>query len=430
MGWVVLLSLLMRSVATGWSLVLLRRVRDWRMSFPTLVLALMTASLALRALSPTPDGSASGALSPRDVVDLVVSVAALVGVPMLARMIAVRRQVIDELEQSEARMRQVLDLVPHMIFAKDWNARFLLANKALADAYGRSVEDLMGTPQEEFQLSREELEHFLADDRAVMTSGKPKFIPEEPFTDQGGRVRILETTKIPFTASGTTDRAMLGVAVDITERKRAEDRLQLTLRELDHRVKNILALVQAVAEQSAATTDSVESFVRDFRARIKAMARMHDALRSKHWEGVDLRDLVELAVTPYRRDGDRIRSDGPEVIIPAEQVQALGMALHELAANAAKYGAGSDRGGRVEVRWTTESRDDGTLLRILWQEQGGPVVARPARRGLGLSLIEDGVRYELAGDARVRFDPDGVCAEMTISLGNVSKAPERTPAVP
>jgi two-component sensor histidine kinase len=212
---------------------------------------------------------------------------------------------------------------------------------------------------------------------------------------------------------------LVGVAVYIRERKRAEERLQLTLRELDHRVKNVLALVQAVAEHSAATSDSVESFVQDFRARIKAMARMHDALRSKHWQGVDLRDLVELAIAPYRREPDRITGNGPEVVVAADQVQTLGMALHELAANAAKYGAAADRGGCVAIGWTTERTDEGTLLRIVWQEQGGPAVSPPAKRGLGLSLIEDGIRYELAGDSSVRFDPDGVRAEVSILLTEV-----------
>ena len=420
MDWIVGISVLMRGVATVWSVVLWRQIRDSRMLFPDSVLALMTLSETIHITSGAPLVGEPGAFSGRALVELVISVAVLISVPMLAGMIASRRSVVAETEQREANMRQALDLVPHMIFAKDWNARFLLANKSMAMAYGKTVEDLLGAPQNEFQLSKVELEQFLADDRAVMSSGRPKFIPEESFTDSDGRLRIVETMKIPFTVPGSTEPAMLGVAVDITDRKRAEQRLQLTLRELDHRVKNILALVQAVAEHAAATTDSVESFVVDFRARTMAMARMHEALRRKHWDGAELRELVELAVAPYRRDDECVRYAGPDVLIPPRQVQALGMALHELAANAAKYGAGSNRGGRVDINWNIEDTDTTARLRIIWKESGGPSVSRPAKRGLGLSLIEDGVPYEIGGEASVRFDPSGVRAEILIPLEDVA----------
>jgi PAS domain S-box-containing protein len=418
MEWVVFSSVLMRAIATVWSFALWQRVRDARMLVPSVVLALMTLSELLRLEEATVPRVLDGGVSTRDLVGLVISIAALAAVPILGRMIGARRQFVAELELSEARMRQVLDLVPHMIFAKDWNARFLLANKSLADAYGKTVEELLGAPQHEFQVSKQELDHFLADDRAVMSSGVPKFIPEEPFTDNAGKVRILETTKIPFTASGTTELAMLGVAVDITERRRAEQRLKLALLELDHRVKNTLALVQAVAEHAAATTDSVDAFVADFRARTMAMAQMHDALRRKHWDGVDLGDLIELAVAPYRRDGDRFRCEGPAVLIAARQVQPLGMALHELAANAAKYGAISGSDGRLDVTWKIESAAEGTRLRIDWRESGGTRVEPPTKRGLGLGLIESGIPYEIDGEARVEFLPNGVRAVIVIPLGD------------
>lgn len=421
MTWIVVVSVLMRGIATVWSLVLWRRIRDPRMLFPTFVLALMTASQAAGLVGGSAAGLVDGAYTAQSVTELLISLAAMIGVPLLSTMIDARRRVVADLETSEARMRQVLDLVPHMIFAKDWNSRFLLANKSLATAYGKSVEELLGAPQKDFQLSAEELEHFLADDRAVMQSGQRKFIPEEPFTDNEGRIRILETTKIPFTASGSTERAMLGVAVDITERKHAERRLQFTLQELDHRVKNTLALVLAVAEHAAATTDSVESFVADFRARTMAMARMHDALRRTHWAGADLRELLELALAPYRRDDDTVTFDGPEILVPARHVQAFGMALHELAANSAKHGAVSIRGGRVDIQWGTRRENGEARLNVVWKESGGPPVSPPTRRGLGLNLIEVGLPYEIGGSSRVTFDRDGVRADISLPLGERSE---------
>lgn len=418
MEWIVLVSVLMLAVATVWSLALARWVRDPRMLIPSLVLALLTVRECLRFaehLAMGPGGN--GGPTAHDFLGLAIGVAAMAAVPNLGRMIAARRRAFGDLELSEARMRQVLDLVPHMIFAKDWNANFLLANKALAEAYGTTVENIVGVSESTFQGPKEELDHFVADDRAVMSSGTLKFIPEETFTDITGKAHILETTKIPFTASATGERAVLGIAVDITARKQAEHRLQLTLAELDHRVKNTLALVQAVAEQAATKTDSVENFLADFRARTMALARIHDALRCERWSGVALRDLVDLCVAPYRHDSGRmIQCAGPDTHIGAEKVQPFGMALHELATNAAKYGALSDPGGHVAVTWTMESDAEGARVRLLWRESGGPPVHPPTKRGLGLSLIESGVPHEIGGEAHVEFAPDGVRATIVIPL--------------
>lgn len=415
MNGIVLVSTLLLAVAMVWSVLLIWRVRDWRMAFPTFVLALMTLNRILGLVADPSPSAGSGDLLVHRLIELSMSGLALVAVPTLGRMIASRRQSVAALEQSEARLRQVIDLVPHMIFAKDWDSRFLLANKALADAYGTRAEEMIGVRQADLQRSTEELEHFLADDRAVMVSGAPKFITEEPFTDHEGKLRIVETIKIPYTASGSADPAMLGVAVDITERKRAVESLQLTLRELDHRVKNTLALVQSIVEHTAGTAESIESFVVDFQARIRAMGRMHDALREKLWNGIDLRELVALVVAPYRYDGNSVRTDGEAHAITAEKAHSLGMALHELTANAAKYGALSNDKGRVEVRWRVENvGGDGQRLWIVWQELDGPPVAAPSRRGSGLQIIEEGLRYELGGDADVYFEPSGVRAEISI----------------
>jgi len=411
MNWIVPISTLLAAVAMMWSVLLAWRVRDWRMVFPTLVLVLITANRLLDLSRPAYHGVPRAS----DLLGLAISALAVIAVPLLGRMIENRRRFVAAIAQSEARLRQVIDLVPHMIFAKDWDSNFLLANKALAEGYGKKPEDLIGFRQAEFQLSGEELEHFLADDRAVMTSGKPKYIPEEPFTDHEGNIRVVQTTKIPFTASGSTAPAILGVAVDITERKRATESLQRALRELDHRVKNTLALVQSMAEHTATTSESVESFVADFRARIRAMGRVHDALREKQWSGVDLRELITRVVAPYRRHGEDVQTFGETCPIAAGRVQSLGMALHELAANAAKYGALSKGGGRVDVRWCVEKDGvHGATLRIVWQESGGPPVAVPSKRGTGLQIIEEGLRYEIGGNADVRFEPAGVRAEITI----------------
>ncbi|MEJ2238909.1 MAG: PAS domain S-box protein, partial [Gemmatimonadales bacterium] len=129
-----------------------------------------------------------------------------------------RDTVEEALKLSEARLRQIIDLVPHMVFVKDWNGRFLLANKAVAEAYGTTVDRLTGTRHAEHHKDEAELEHMLKDDRDVIQQGVPKFIPQETFVDSLGKKRVLQTIKIPFKVSGRDQPAVLGVALEITER--------------------------------------------------------------------------------------------------------------------------------------------------------------------------------------------------------------------
>jgi PAS domain S-box-containing protein len=134
-----------------------------------------------------------------------------------------RKQAEEALQESEARLRQVIDLVPHFIFAKDRNGRFILVNQAVAEAYGTTVEELIGKTDANFNPNKDEVEHFLKDDLQVMDIGQPKYVPEEKITDSKGNIRILRTTKIPFTLSMTKDDAVLGVSIDITKDKQAEE---------------------------------------------------------------------------------------------------------------------------------------------------------------------------------------------------------------
>jgi PAS domain S-box-containing protein len=195
-----------------------------------------------------------------------------------------RERVEDALKESEARLRQIVDLVPHMIFVKDRNGRFLLANKAVAEAYGTTVEQLTGTRHSEHHDDKDELKRMLSDDQEVIAEGVPKFIAEETFVDALGKRRLLQTIKIPFRVSGMDQMAVLGVALDITERARAED----DRRKLEARIQ------QARKQESlAALASGIAHDFHELVTNILDNAALARAMRSP--EGRELLGNIERA---------------------------------------------------------------------------------------------------------------------------------------
>lgn len=202
---------------------------------------------------------------------------------------------------------------------------------------------------------------------------------------------------------------------EIQEHRRTEAALRFAMRELDHRVKNTLAVVQSVADQTLRTSKSMAEFGSAFSGRVQAMARIHGALAGRRWEGLTLTELIELVVGPYRRHNDSVSIDSDGTFLSSELVRVLGMAMHELATNAAKYGALSTNEGRLAVSSRVESID-GPRLRIWWRERGGPLVAEPALRGFGVRLIEEALAYEVAGRVQLQFPGEGLRCEIEIPM--------------
>jgi two-component sensor histidine kinase len=202
---------------------------------------------------------------------------------------------------------------------------------------------------------------------------------------------------------------------EINEHRRTEDALRFAMRELDHRVKNTLATVQSVADQTLRSSQSMSEFGPAFYGRIQAMARIHTALAGRRWEGLALTELIELVVGPYRRHTDSVSIDSDGTFISSELVRVLGMALHELATNAAKYGALSTNEGRLAI--LSRVKPNGVpRLHIWWNEHGGPPVAEPAVRGFGVRLIEEALAYEFDGRVQLRFPGEGLRCEIEIPV--------------
>ena len=221
---------------------------------------------------------------------------------------------------------------------------------------------------------------------------------------------------------------LTAVALNRSDRRRsaAEARQARMVDELDHRVKNNLATVLALFEQTAAGSTSIESLRESFRVRLAAMARVHEALARQRWEGVDLSQMVGAVVGPFAGE-HRLESKGPGVMLPAEAALPVAATLLELATNAAKHGSlkAGALAGRVEIQWRLDGQD---RVLIDWLERGGPQVALPERRGLGITLIEGMIRHELAGSADLKMNPLGVECRLSVPLRDQRNQTGPTPA--
>jgi PAS domain S-box-containing protein len=210
---------------------------------------------------------------------------------------------------------------------------------------------------------------------------------------------------------------VLATVIDISERKHAEERQNMLMAELDHRVKNALARVAVVVKSARQGSSSMDEFVRTLDGRIQSMMTAHLLLRQSRWHGVGLTDLVRDQLAPYATDANMTIS-GTNVRLTAAATQAVAMVLHELVTNAAKYGALSTPGGRVSVSWDRRPNADATAnLKIVWRELGGPPIAAGIQPGYGTSLIRDLIPHELGGTVDLVLASDGACCSIEIPLG-------------
>ena len=199
-----------------------------------------------------------------------------------------------------------------------------------------------------------------------------------------------------------------GIIRDVTQRKKREEKINILLREVNHRSKNMLSLVQAIASQTAAREP--REFVRQFSERIRALAASQDLLVKSHWQGIDIEELVKSQLAHFRDLlSGRIEVKGPPLRITASAAQSIGMAIHELATNAGKYGALSSVSGRIAIAWSLKEASNGTRrFALSWIESGGPPVPVPARRGFGSIVVEIMPRMELDAEAGLQFAPEGL----------------------
>ena len=334
-----------------------------------------------------------------------------------ARAQAGQRETLAALRESEARLRLALEAGRLGTWELDLRSQVLTASAHFRAAFGQDADgpftyaDLRAALHPEDRLG---VQAALA--RSVTQHAD--YDVEYRAVQPDGTMRWLQVRGRPVHAPDGTALKLAGVSQDITERKLAEERQTLLSREVDHRAKNALAVVQATLRLTK-VTDDVPGYIRSVEGRIASLVRAQALLAQDRWMGADLRALLKGELAPFLgTEIGRALLDGPRVSLPVSTVQPLAMVAHELATNAVKYGALSAAEGYVSVSWHVERGDQGPArLRLRWIEAGGPPVSgAPKRKGFGGRMLDSTVRVQLGGRVMLTWEPAGLICEIEVPL--------------
>jgi PAS domain S-box-containing protein len=306
-----------------------------------------------------------------------------------------------ELRRTTALFEAVINMTPDLVFVKDLQSKALLRNPAAL--FGKRWEEVEGREEAEWHRDPQEAAQVVANDRKVIEAGTSMQFVERFTTLQG--VRTLLSTKSPLFDDDGKIIGTIGVSTDITERENRARHIHFIMRELSHRSKNLLMIIQAVARQSIRQSSDLEDFERQFSERLASLARLHDLLIQEEWRGASLRAITQTQVGPFA--GNRVKIEGPEILLRPDIAQVISMVFHELATNAAKYGALSNADGSIVIVWNYVG-DQNNRLSLQWQETGGPAVLLPQRRGFGSVVLERMALQIPAASASLKFLTPGV----------------------
>jgi PAS domain S-box-containing protein len=318
------------------------------------------------------------------------------------------------LRESEARFRHMADSAPALIWMSDETGQIVFANLHYDYIFGRPATEMLEDGWRDV-VHPEDLPGFEQAFFEAFAARRP-FRTEVRVRDRHGDVRWLRCECVPRFDDTQRFLGYTGCNVDITEAKVAEERRDLLIHELNHRVKNTLATVQSIAAQTLRNTGTAAEAKEAIEGRLIALSRAHDVLTRESWEGADLYEIAAQAVAPYASQGEnRLHLNGARVRVPPRMALALAMALQELATNAVKYGALSNDTGAISLTWHVEQGEP-ARLQLRWEESGGPPVQAPTRRGFGSRLIERSLAQDLDGTARIAFSTTGVVCTVDAPL--------------
>lgn len=318
-----------------------------------------------------------------------------------------------ELRASEERFRLMAESAPVMIWISDAYGKCVHLNQMLREFWGIG-EHQLGEFDWGLTLHPEDNSKVISHVTKALAT-RSHFSLKARYLDAKGRYRVLDTRGHPRFSAGGEFIGMVGANVDVTEREEAEMARELLVAELNHRVKNTLSIVQAIAHQTFRKDAEPTAARRAFEGRLIALGNAHDLLTEANWENVSLKELAEVTLGTKCSNTDVITLNGPSVMLSPKQAVSLAMALHELCTNARKYGALSSDKGRISVGWY---HTGGPLpqLCLRWHESGGPIVSPPSRRGFGSVLLERTLAHDLGGEVNVDFEPQGLICSIMVPL--------------
>ena len=321
---------------------------------------------------------------------------------------------------SEERFRTLANTVPGIVWIAAPDGTITFANERWFEFCGL-------TPEENAREWRQAVLH--PDDRARCLAQWTRALADGTEYEievrnrrHDGEYRWFLTRAMPVRDAAGRITAWFGSSTDIHDRRQAEEHQRRLAAELSHRVKNTLAVVMALAERTAAKATAVPGFLEAFRGRILALSSAHQALTASDWRGARLAAIVEAAVAPYLDEGARIRRDVQDVSLPPEVALTLALALHELATNAAKYGALSNQKGRITIAARTAATAGGPELRLTWEEQDGPAVRPPETQGFGTTMLSQAIAYQHRGEVELRWRAEGLLCALSLPLAEPDQA--------
>jgi PAS domain S-box-containing protein len=329
------------------------------------------------------------------------------------------------LRDSDARYRSAMTLGRMAAWETDYVARrrkwtaegMQIFGIELADGIGQ-----VGGDHDEFRLALHPEDRHLAQSFHDIADRQDSFPAEYRIVRPDGVTRWMSGHGLVVDrAPDGKARRLMNAATDVTDRKAMEDHAKFLMRELLHRSKNILSVVQSIASRTARGAGNLKEFERAFGDRLRALSASNDVLADNSWNGARLDELVRSQLAPFvETPSERIAIEGPPLSVTADATQSIGLALHELTTNAIKYGALSSPGGKVEIRWAIERQEGAPSLRLEWMETGGPPVARPGKKGFGHVVIQQMIEQSLSGAVKIDYTPAGMTWSLTAPLSVVS----------
>jgi len=337
----------------------------------------------------------------------------------VTRDVTQRRRDYLHIQESEHRFHQLLQALPAAVYTTDSEGRITFYNEAAVEFAGRRPElgELWCVTWRLYNADGSRLPHEECPMAIALKENRPVRGAEAIAERPDGTRRWFAPYPTPLRDSGGRLIGAINMLVDITERKEAERQQKLLIDELNHRVKNTLATVQSVVVQTSRSTDDVNEFRDAVEGRILALSHAHNQLSQRGWADADFSQLMQAGLQPYIAKGNVVFSGEP-IQIPPRVALMMSMVIHELATNAAKYGALSSSSGRIDVVWAVKANGAGPHLRLSWRERNGPPVVKPSRRGFGTKLLERGIQSELGGNALVEFAAAGVRCAIDVPLTN------------